>query len=74
MLTDLINGVSYDPATRLGVSNLLEILSYFDYQRRTGRKNLRNLIMPLIMPEFKPGVMKINLKGVASISINMTAS
>ena len=74
MLTDLINGVSYDPATRLGLSNLLEILSYFDYQRRTGRKNLLILIMPLIMPEFKPGVMKFNLKGVASIQMYTTAS
>ena len=34
-LTDSINGVSYNPATRLGVSNLLKITSYFYCQRRT---------------------------------------
>ena len=41
-LTDLINGVSYDPANRSGISNLLEITSYFDYQRRTAGELARS--------------------------------
>ena len=32
-----------------------------------------NLVMPLIIPEFKPGVMKIKFNGVASIRIDTTA-
>ena len=42
VLTDLINGVSYGPANCLGVSNLLEILSYFDHQRRTAEELARS--------------------------------
>lgn len=34
-LTDSLPGVSYDTATRPGVSNLLDILSVFDTQHRT---------------------------------------
>lgn len=34
-LTDSISGVSYDPASRSGVSNLLEILSHLDGENRT---------------------------------------
>ncbi|KAH8600825.1 hypothetical protein B0O99DRAFT_736849 [Bisporella sp. PMI_857] len=34
-LTDDINSVSYDPVTRPAVSNLLDILSYFDAGKRT---------------------------------------
>ncbi|KAL7808449.1 tryptophanyl-tRNA synthetase [Trichoderma gracile] len=34
-LTDSTPGISYDPATRPGISNLLEILSVFDPERRT---------------------------------------
>lgn len=34
-LTDSIPGVTYDPATRPGIANLLDILSIFDPQRRT---------------------------------------
>ncbi|KAK1243062.1 hypothetical protein MKX07_003690 [Trichoderma sp. CBMAI-0711] len=33
-LTDSTPGISYDPATRPGISNLLEILSVFDPERR----------------------------------------
>ncbi len=42
VLTNSINGVSYDPANRPGVSNLLEIMSYFDYQRRTALELARS--------------------------------
>ena len=42
VLTDLINGVCYGPANRLGISNPLEILSYFDYQRRTAEELTRS--------------------------------
>ena len=41
-LTDSINGVSYDPANRPGVSNLLEITSYFYYQPRTAEELARS--------------------------------
>jgi tryptophanyl-tRNA synthetase len=34
-LTDSIPGVSYDPSTRPGISNLLSILSIFDSHSRT---------------------------------------
>ena len=34
-LTDSISGISYDPASRPGVSNLLEILSHLDGENRT---------------------------------------
>jgi tryptophanyl-tRNA synthetase len=34
-LTDSINGVSYDPDSRPGISNLLEIWSVFDGKQRT---------------------------------------
>jgi tryptophanyl-tRNA synthetase len=34
-LTDSTPGISYDPATRPGISNLLEILSVFDPEGRT---------------------------------------
>ncbi|KAK5988738.1 Tryptophanyl-tRNA synthetase [Cladobotryum mycophilum] len=34
-LTDSIPGISYDPVTRPGISNLLEILSIFDVQCRS---------------------------------------
>lgn len=34
-LTDSINGVSYDPDSRLGISNLLEIWSIFDGKQRS---------------------------------------
>jgi len=34
-LTDSQNSVSYEPSTRPGVSNLLEILSHFDDQGRS---------------------------------------
>ncbi|KAH6604097.1 hypothetical protein Trco_007543 [Trichoderma cornu-damae] len=34
-LTDSIPGISYDPAARPGISNLLEILSAFDTERRS---------------------------------------
>ena len=33
-LTDSVTGVSYDPTTRPGVSNLLDIMSYLDVQGR----------------------------------------
>ena len=32
--TDSIQGVTYDPGTRFGVSNLLELMSNFDPQKR----------------------------------------
>jgi tryptophanyl-tRNA synthetase len=34
-LTDSLNSVSYDPLARPGVSNLLQLLSYFDYSCRS---------------------------------------
>ena len=34
-LTDSINGISYDPVDRPGVSNLLTIMSYLDNDHRT---------------------------------------
>jgi tryptophanyl-tRNA synthetase len=34
-VTDSINSVSYDPANRPGVSNLIELVSHFDAKRRS---------------------------------------
>ncbi|KAK0384774.1 hypothetical protein NLU13_7252 [Sarocladium strictum] len=34
-LTDSISGITYEPASRPGIANLLDILSIFDHQQRT---------------------------------------
>ena len=54
-LTDSIQGVSYDPMTRPGVSNLLELLSYFDKEGRT-IETLAQECCDLTMRHFKERV------------------
>ncbi|MCJ1406442.1 mitochondrial 37S ribosomal protein rsm10 [Ptychographa xylographoides] len=51
-LTDSISGISYDPATRPGVSNLLDILSYLD-QAGKSPQELANDCSTLTMRAFK---------------------
>jgi tryptophanyl-tRNA synthetase len=51
-LTDSVNSVSYDPVSRPGVSNLLQLLSYFsDNQKRPGE--LGEIYAGLGLGEFK---------------------
>ncbi|KAK3179662.1 Tryptophan--tRNA ligase, mitochondrial [Lecanicillium sp. MT-2017a] len=42
-LTDSISGLSYEPETRPGISNLLDILSIFDADRRSPEELVADL-------------------------------
>ena len=65
-LTDSITGVSYDPANRPGLSNLLDIKSYLDGQRRTP-EDFARLYHAMSMREFKVEVTNSITEGLASI-------
>lgn len=54
-LTDSINGVSYDPLVRLGVSNLLNVMTSFSGQDETPQE-LAQVLNSLSMREFKDKV------------------
>ena len=54
-LTDSMSGISYDPATRPGVSNLLSIMSYLDKDGRSC-SNLADSYRKLTMRQFKEEV------------------
>lgn len=54
-LTDSINGVSYDPLVRLGVSNLLDVMTSFSGQDETPQE-LAQVLNSLSMREFKDKV------------------
>ena len=56
-LTDSIPGISYDPATRPGVSNLLSIMSYLDKDGRSC-SDLAESYRDLTMRQFKEEVSK----------------
>lgn len=51
-LTDSLSGVSYDPLVRPGISNLLEVMSYFNGQDGTPQE-LAQTHNSLSMREFK---------------------
>ena len=65
-LTDSVTGVSYDPANRPGVSNLLDIMSYLDGQRRTPEDFVKSC-HAMSMREFKVEVTNSISEGLASI-------
>lgn len=54
-LTDSISGISYDPSTRPGVSNLLSIVSYLDKEQRSCER-LAASYENLTMRQFKDEV------------------
>ena len=65
-LTDSVKGVSYDPVNRPGVSNLLDIRSYLDGQRRTPEEVAKSC-HAMSMQEFKVEVTNSISEGLASI-------
>lgn len=56
-VTDSINGITYQPAERPGVSNLLAIVSYLDEQGRSSEE-LANIYRELSMRELKDEVVR----------------
>lgn len=54
-LTDSVSGISYEPATRPGVSNLLSIMSFLDKEGRSCSE-LATLHQGLTMRQFKDQV------------------
>ncbi|KAL2037031.1 hypothetical protein N7G274_010316 [Stereocaulon virgatum] len=65
-LTDSMTGVSYDPANRPGLSNLLDIMSYLDNQRRAP-EDFARLYHAMSMRELKIEVTKSITEGLASV-------
>ena len=65
-LTDSLPGITYDPSSRPGVSNLLEILSNFDRQGRTAQ-TLALECNSMSMREFKELVTSAVTEGLSSV-------
>ncbi len=65
-LTDSVAGVSYDPISRPGVSNLLAIMSYFDNRGRTA-KELALTYSDMDIRDFKAEVTSSISKGLESV-------
>ena len=65
-LTDSIAGVSYDPISRPGVSNLLAIMSYFDNRGRTAEE-LVPTYSNMDIRDFKSEVTKAISTGLESV-------
>ena len=65
-LTDSIAGVSYDPISRPGVSNLLAIMSYFDNPGRTVEE-LVATYSNMDLRDFKSEVTKAVSNGLESV-------
>lgn len=65
-LTDSIAGVSYDPISRPGVSNLLAIMSYFDNRGKTVEE-LASTYSNMDIREFKSEVTNAISTGLESV-------
>lgn len=65
-LTDSVTGVSYDPISRPGVSNLLAIMSYFDDRGRTAEE-LALTYSDMDIRDFKSEVTNSISKGLESV-------
>lgn len=65
-LTDSTLGISYDPANRPGVSNLLSIMSYLDREQRSCEE-LAVSYQALTMRQFKDLVTESIEKGLSEI-------
>ena len=65
-LTDSVTGVSYDPISRPGVSNLLAIMSYLDDRGRTA-KELALTYSDMDIRNFKSEVTNSISKGLESV-------
>ena len=65
-LTDSVTGVSYDPISRPGVSNLLAIMSYFDDRGRTAEE-LALTYSNMDIRDFKSEVANSISKGLESV-------
>ncbi|KAI9746452.1 MAG: Tryptophan--tRNA ligase, mitochondrial [Claussenomyces sp. TS43310] len=70
-LTDSLNLVSYDPVSRPGVSNLLQLLSYFDVAGRDA-KELGNIYASMRLRDLKSLVAESISAGLVGIRENYT--
>jgi tryptophanyl-tRNA synthetase len=66
-LTDSIEGVSYDPESRPGVSNLVDLLYYFDESLAASPGDLANDIKHLSMRALKVKVADTIDSGISNI-------
>ena len=65
-LTDSMSGVSYDPVSRPGVSNLLSIMSHLDEKDRSG-EDLAEAYKGLTLRQFKDQASQTIDKGLSEI-------
>ena len=65
-LTDSIDGLTYEPESRPGVANLLELMSHFDSEARSAALLARSL-HPMSMRDFKAHVITTVTDGLATI-------
>lgn len=65
-LTDSVTGLSYDPISRPGVSNLLAIMSYFDDHGRTAEQ-LALIYSDMDIRDFKSEVTNSISEGLGSV-------
>lgn len=65
-LTDSIPGVTYEPKSRPGVSNLLDLMSYFDDRGRSAQQ-LAQACNGMSMRIFKDEVASVLIQGLSAI-------
>ncbi|KAK4064294.1 uncharacterized protein Triagg1_9090 [Trichoderma aggressivum f. europaeum] len=75
-LTDSTPGISYDPATRPGISNLLEIFSVFDSERRSPAQFAQAYAdaSPKIFKEAVADALVTGLQGIRDRYLDLSAN
>ncbi|KAL7905764.1 hypothetical protein GGI35DRAFT_471291 [Trichoderma velutinum] len=75
-LTDSTPGISYDPATRPGISNLLEIFSVFDTERRSPAQLAQTYAdaSPKIFKEAVADALVAGLHGIRDRYLDLSAN
>ncbi|KAM6486295.1 hypothetical protein HDV62DRAFT_378422 [Trichoderma sp. SZMC 28011] len=75
-LTDSTPGISYDPATRPGISNLLEIFSVFDTERRSPAQLAQAYAdaSPKIFKEAVADALLTGLQGIRDRYVDLSAN
>ncbi|KAL7940899.1 hypothetical protein V8C42DRAFT_336166 [Trichoderma barbatum] len=75
-LTDSTPGISYDPATRPGISNLLEIFSVFDTERRSPAQLAQDYAdaSPRIFKEAVADALVTGLHGIRDRYLELSAN
>lgn len=75
-LTDSTPGISYDPATRPGISNLLEIFSVFDTERRSPAQLAQAYAdaSPKIFKEAVADALLTGLQGIRERYLDLSAN